>query len=34
MELTGFDEAVEVCRTYAEILGGTLEMDIRAVEPE
>ena len=34
MELTGFDEAVEVCRTYAEILGGTLEMDIRRVEPE
>ena len=34
MELAGFDDAIEVCRTYAEILGGTLEMDIRVVEPE
>ena len=29
MELASFDEAVDVCRPYAEILGGTLEIDIR-----
>ncbi|HEV8393223.1 MAG TPA: YciI family protein [Vicinamibacterales bacterium] len=31
MEMTGMDEAVEMCRRYAEILGGTLEIDIRLV---
>jgi hypothetical protein len=34
MELTGIDEAVELCRPYAEILGGTLEIDLRILEPE
>jgi hypothetical protein len=29
LELSGMDEALAVCRRYAEILGGTLEMDIR-----
>jgi hypothetical protein len=29
LELTGFDEAITVCRRYAAILGGTLEIDIR-----
>ena len=32
MELSSMDEAVEMCRRYAEILGGTLEIDIRLVE--
>jgi len=32
MELGSMDEAVEMCRRYAEILGGTLEIDIRAVD--
>jgi hypothetical protein len=27
------NEAVEVCRPYAAILGGTLEIDVRAVDP-
>ena len=35
MELPGMDEAIALCRPYAAILGGTLEIDIRAVaEPE
>lgn len=34
LELSGFDEAIEVTRRYAEILGGTLEVDLRLVEPE
>jgi hypothetical protein len=33
LELSGVDEAIEVCRTYAAILGGTLEIDIRMVAP-
>jgi hypothetical protein len=32
MELSSIDEAVQLSRRYAEILGGTLEMDIRAVD--
>ena len=32
MELSGMEEAVEMCRRYAEILGGTLEIDVRPVE--
>jgi hypothetical protein len=32
MELSGMDEAVEVCRSYAQILGGTLEIDVRLVD--
>jgi len=34
MELSGMDEAIEQCRRYAEILGGTLEIDLRVVAPE
>ena len=26
------DEAIAMCRTYAAILGGTLEIDIRPLE--
>jgi hypothetical protein len=33
MELSGMDEAIELCRRYAEILGGTLEIDVRPVDP-
>lgn len=32
MELPGFDETIEMCRAYAAILGGTLEIDIRLVD--
>lgn len=32
MELSGFEEAVELCRPYAQILGGTLEVDLRLVD--
>lgn len=32
MELSGMDEVIEQCRRYAEILGGTLEIDVRLVE--
>ena len=32
MELDSFDEAIELSRRYAEILGGTLELDIRVVD--
>ena len=31
MDLSGMDEAIELCRRYAEILGGTLEIDVRLV---
>jgi hypothetical protein len=34
MELSGTEEAIAVCRRYAEILGGTLEMDVRPVDDE
>jgi hypothetical protein len=35
LELSGMDEAMAVCQSYAAILGGTLEMDIRPLaEPE
>ncbi|MDC0716220.1 YciI family protein [Nannocystis bainbridge] len=33
LELSGMEEAVELCRRYAEILGGTLELDLRLVDP-
>jgi hypothetical protein len=33
MELSGMDEAIELCRRYAAILGGTLEIDVRLVGP-
>jgi len=32
MELADFDEAIAMCRRYAEILGGTLEIDMRVVD--
>jgi len=32
MELGSLDEAVDMCRRYADILGGTLEIDIRVVD--
>lgn len=32
MELSGMDEAIEMCRSYAKILGGTLEIDIRLAD--
>ena len=31
MELSGFDEAIAICQRYAEILGGTLEADLRPI---
>jgi hypothetical protein len=34
MELSGMDEAIELCRRYADILGGTLEIDVRLVDPD
>ena len=34
MDLSGFDEAIAMCRRYAEILGGTLEMDVRLVDQD
>jgi len=33
MELEGMEEALALSRRYAEVLGGTLEMDIRLVDP-
>ncbi|MDC0672468.1 YciI family protein [Nannocystis radixulma] len=33
LELSGMAEALEVCRQYAEVSGGTLECDIRTVDP-
>ena len=32
MELTDMAEAVELCRGYAAILGGTLEIDLRVID--
>ena len=29
LDLSGTEEAIAMCRTYAEILGGTLEIDLR-----
>jgi hypothetical protein len=34
MELAGPDEAIAMCRRYAAILGGTLEIDLRLVDLE
>jgi len=34
MELSGMDEAIALCRPYAEILGGTLEIDVRLVDQD
>ena len=32
MDLEGFDEVIAMSKRYAEILGGTLEVDVRVVE--
>lgn len=32
MEFPDFDAALEMCRVYAEILGGTLEIDVRVLD--
>jgi hypothetical protein len=32
LDLSSIDEALALCRRYAEILGGTLEMDMRVVD--
>jgi len=32
MELSGIEEAIELSRRYARILGGTLELDVRLVD--
>jgi hypothetical protein len=34
LELSSFDEAIALSRPYAEILGGTLEIDIRVVDQD
>lgn len=34
LELSGMDEAIELCRSYATILGGTLEIDARLVDQD
>jgi len=34
LELSGMDEAIELCRQYARILGGTLEIDLRLVDQD
>ncbi len=31
MEFDGFDDAIEMTKRYAEILGGTLEVDVRVI---
>src|SRR5262245_21843166 len=33
LELADMDEAIALCRRYAQILGGTLEIDVRLVDP-
>jgi hypothetical protein len=32
LELSGIEEALDLCRKYAAILGGTLEIDVREVD--
>jgi hypothetical protein len=32
MELSSMDEAVDMCRRYADILGGTLEIEVRLID--
>ena len=34
LELSGMDEVLEACRRYAEILGGTLQIDVRLVDAD
>ena len=33
MELPSIEEAIALCRRYVEILGGTVEIDVRPIEP-
>jgi hypothetical protein len=33
MELPGFEDVIAMCRPYAAILGGTLEIDVRVLDP-
>lgn len=32
MNVSGMDEIIEICKRYAEILGGTLEVDVRLAD--
>lgn len=32
LDLADFEQAIDLCRRYAEILGGTLEIDVRVVD--
>jgi hypothetical protein len=34
MELPGMDEAIEFCRSYATLMGGTVELELRIVDPD
>lgn len=34
VDLPGIDEVMAICRKYAEILGGTLEIDVRLVDQD
>jgi hypothetical protein len=34
MELSDMDDAIELCKRYAEILGGTLEIDVRLLDQD
>jgi hypothetical protein len=34
MELSDMDDAIDMCRRYADILGGTLEIDVRLVDQD
>jgi len=34
MELSGMEETIELCQRYAQILGGTLEVDVRLVDQD
>jgi hypothetical protein len=34
LDLSGMDEAIELCQRYAEILGGTLEIDVRVADAD
>lgn len=32
LELSSFDDAIQVSRRYVEILGGTVEIDLRVID--
>jgi hypothetical protein len=34
LDLSGMDEAIALCRRYTQILGGTLEIDVRLVDTD